>query len=972
MRAGDTPIAAGSGPLVSCIMPTADRRHHVARSLACFRRQEHPWRELIIIDDGEEPVEDLLGDDPRIRYLRLDRRTPLGRKRNLAVAAARGAIIAHWDDDDWYGPERLSRQIAPMLRPGGASVAVCGLRALLYLSVTDGRAWRYAYPAGRRPPWVSGNTLCYRRRVWEEHPFAEIATGEDTRFVWATDPGAVLALGEAEEGWHLGIIHGRNASGVAPSGPWWRPADPAEARARLGAGAEEWLATAAATTPAARRTAMPRRAPVPAVTEPSPMPRSAAAGAAAGAGEDGLAVVVTCHAGYLPWLGTALDSIDRQDAPAAEKILVLDGCQAPARPGWQTVPVAFGDPSPARNAGLARTSSPWIIFWDADHAMQPGFLAAVRDAVAAAGPDLGILYPDLQPCDASLRPNGTLRRMPEWDYWRLRADNMVDTASAWRREALALAGPWPNYLHASNEDYALALDVTAAGWRAARLGGPALLMRDHADGRNRRSMADGAYLDDIWRARSLGIVTPLARRPRSLERWWRFLRHAELPPKTSLYVVDNAGDPAFSAWIHEACRDLQAARGIGRVEILDGGAPFAAAPDQPRDHEDRHRHVARLYGMVMPRVREDLVLTLEDDVEPPPDAVRRLGREFGWTGEGRRVGAVAAAYGWPGYDGMVCAGLGDDAWGEAPRWEALGDGPQPVGFVGGGCTIWANWAVGALPVRFQWSRRHLGWDGGYCAELRRRGWQVLLHGGVRCRHHHGDGTSAAAGLPRVWQPPAGMRLGEVIPPWRPVLPGRPVSEGHRRLAARGKPDGLFRGDVPGWLWMADALTLHELAHGGEGSVLELGCFQGLSTSILAGALAECGLRERRLLSVDIEPSATMLARRTVEAAGLGAWVEFRCVDAAAACRELVRDGKRFGLVFVDHSHAYDDVLAVSRTLAALVAPGGHVVFHDYNDGRNADPAEPDYDVVRAVADGLDAEVFNFVGILGCNALFRRR
>ena len=35
----------------------------------------------------------------------------LGAKLNLACDYARGEIIAHWDDDDWYAPRRLSTQV---------------------------------------------------------------------------------------------------------------------------------------------------------------------------------------------------------------------------------------------------------------------------------------------------------------------------------------------------------------------------------------------------------------------------------------------------------------------------------------------------------------------------------------------------------------------------------------------------------------------------------------------------------------------------------------------------------------------------------------------------------------------------------------------------------------------------------------------------------------------------------------------
>src|SRR5581483_6186815 len=93
--------AAAPVPLVTCIMPTADRRHFVAHAIRHFLAQGHPRRELVIVDDGADSVADLVPADTRIRYLRLSARATVGKKRNLACAAAAGEIIVHFDDDDW-------------------------------------------------------------------------------------------------------------------------------------------------------------------------------------------------------------------------------------------------------------------------------------------------------------------------------------------------------------------------------------------------------------------------------------------------------------------------------------------------------------------------------------------------------------------------------------------------------------------------------------------------------------------------------------------------------------------------------------------------------------------------------------------------------------------------------------------------------------------------------------------------------
>src|SRR5712691_6677735 len=99
---------------VSCIMPTADRRGFVPRAVACFLAQDYAERELIILDDGADSVADLVPNDERVTYLRVDARLPLGTKRNRCIEASRGELIMHWDDDDWHAAHRISVQVAQL------------------------------------------------------------------------------------------------------------------------------------------------------------------------------------------------------------------------------------------------------------------------------------------------------------------------------------------------------------------------------------------------------------------------------------------------------------------------------------------------------------------------------------------------------------------------------------------------------------------------------------------------------------------------------------------------------------------------------------------------------------------------------------------------------------------------------------------------------------------------------------------
>jgi glycosyltransferase involved in cell wall biosynthesis len=229
---GPFPTQASVHPaLVSCIMPTYNRRPFVGQAIAYFLRQDYPCRELLIIDDGSDPVQDLIPDDPRLRYVRLARRQTIGAKRNLACQEAYGEVIVHWDDDDWMAPWRLSYQVDSLR---AARADICGLDRVLFYEPRAERAWQYVYPDGGKP-WVAGGTLCYTKRYWRQHPFPDINVGEDSRFVWSD---AAVRLHVLRDGtFYVALIHPRNTSPKVVTDRRWRPYPVGEIRTLL---AQDW------------------------------------------------------------------------------------------------------------------------------------------------------------------------------------------------------------------------------------------------------------------------------------------------------------------------------------------------------------------------------------------------------------------------------------------------------------------------------------------------------------------------------------------------------------------------------------------------------------------------------------------------------------------------------------------------------------------------------------------------------------
>jgi glycosyltransferase involved in cell wall biosynthesis len=178
--------ALGDTPLVSCLMvtlPSAIRLPYLRRSLASFRGQTYPARELIIVLDGGTAeactavrlaVAEFRRDDIRIMEPRGN--LTLGALRNMSWRAARGDFICQWDDDDLYHPERIAAQMASLKASGGVSTCLTEVMqffpASRRLHLTN---WR-ATPAAAMPA-----SLVCRRAADVGYPAEgpEAALGED-------------------------------------------------------------------------------------------------------------------------------------------------------------------------------------------------------------------------------------------------------------------------------------------------------------------------------------------------------------------------------------------------------------------------------------------------------------------------------------------------------------------------------------------------------------------------------------------------------------------------------------------------------------------------------------------------------------------------------------------------------------------------------------------------------------------------
>lgn len=211
-----------------------------------------------------------------------------------------------------------------------------------------------------------------------------------------------------------------------------------------------------------------------------------------------------------------------------------------------------------------------------------------------------------------------------------------------------------------------------------------------------------------------------------------------------------------------------------------------------------------------------------------------------------------------------------------------------------------------------------------------------------------------------------------VPSYRPTyaFEGEFINAQQRFYATCPAKDHLVDLGIDGWLRREDALKLYELAYFASGSILEIGSYHGLSTSILARAALDSG-KEQRIVSVELDGAAQAVARGHLERLGLARNVVFVQSDAHAYCLQAAAAGERFAFVFVDHDHAYSAVLPVCRELSRLTDAGAFCLFHDWLDARNFVPDEAEYGVFGATRDGLDPRGFEFYGVFGVAGLYRR-
>ncbi|MBW6396663.1 glycosyltransferase [Roseomonas sp. HJA6] len=276
----------------------------------------------------------------------------------------------------------------------------------------------------------------------------------------------------------------------------------------------------------------------------------------------------------------------QQGAPACRIIVVLDGCvyrqsldsaRAWARAHAPQV-VVLAQPNrglaAARNAGIRFALQAWpgcraMFFLDADNRIGPHFLRRAWQAMSAAAPEVGWIYPDFD----LFGIGGAWSTAGTHDLLQHLTENICDAAALVRREVCEAGVVFDESLRAGFEDWDFFLRAASAGFRGAHLPQAGFTYRRRPESMLTEARRDRAALLSTLRSRHRSLYAPRAVLGLEAREAPRF---ALFEPDAALACLDPEAPPRADAPASLIRRLAAAHRAPGR-EHAPALAVFAAA-----------------------------------------------------------------------------------------------------------------------------------------------------------------------------------------------------------------------------------------------------------------------------------------------------------------------------------------------------------------------------------------------------------
>ena len=156
--------------LVSVCTTTYNRRPFIPFMIRCFQQQDYTGKvEWVIVDDGTDPIRDLVEDVPFVKYIRLETKYPLGKKRNIMHSHCSGDIFVYMDDDDFYPPQRISHAVDTLMN----SDALCAGSSKIHVYFDSCKKVIECGPYG--PNHATAGTFAMKRELLAQTSYDERA-----------------------------------------------------------------------------------------------------------------------------------------------------------------------------------------------------------------------------------------------------------------------------------------------------------------------------------------------------------------------------------------------------------------------------------------------------------------------------------------------------------------------------------------------------------------------------------------------------------------------------------------------------------------------------------------------------------------------------------------------------------------------------------------------------------------------------
>lgn len=162
--------------LVSVCTITFNRRLFIPMMIRCFQNQDYSGEvEWIIIDDGTDPIGDLVTSIPQVKYIRLETKHTIGQKRNMTHALSKGDVLVYMDDDDYYPPGRISHAVESLLN----SRALCAGSSRIH--VYFDHIHQIVEFGPYAPNHATAGTFAMKRELLQQTSYDESATTSEEK-----------------------------------------------------------------------------------------------------------------------------------------------------------------------------------------------------------------------------------------------------------------------------------------------------------------------------------------------------------------------------------------------------------------------------------------------------------------------------------------------------------------------------------------------------------------------------------------------------------------------------------------------------------------------------------------------------------------------------------------------------------------------------------------------------------------------